>query len=73
MGRNLTEREAAEKYGPSVHWFRRKRWAGGGPPYIKLSEGRGGKVLYPEDLGDEYFASRIRRSTSDPGGNHVAA
>lgn len=64
--KNLTEREAAAEYGLSVHWFRRMRWAGGGPDYIK-TPGRGGKVLYPRECLDRYFASRVRRSTSDGG------
>ncbi|QSV44422.1 helix-turn-helix domain-containing protein [Geobacter benzoatilyticus] len=60
---NIDEHEAAALYGPSVHWFRRARWAGGGPPFIKLS----GRVLYRvEDL-DAFFAGRVRRSTADPG------
>jgi len=60
---NLSEKAAAKRWGPSVHWFRRARWAGGGPPYIKLA----GKVLYPKVEGDAFFASKIRTSTSDPG------
>lgn len=32
----LHERDAARILGVSVHWLRRKRWEGGGPPYIKL-------------------------------------
>ncbi len=60
---NIDEREASAKYGPSVYWFRRARWAGGGPPFIKLA----GRVLYRvEDL-DTFFFGRIRRSTADPG------
>lgn len=31
----LYERDAARLLGVSVHWLRRKRWAGGGPPYLK--------------------------------------
>jgi hypothetical protein len=65
--RNLTEREASDEYGMSVHWYRRKRWSGGGPVYIKVSDGPGGKVLYPEESLDRYFASRTRNSTSDTG------
>jgi len=40
---NINETEAAEQYGPSVHWFRRARWQGNGPRFIKLA----GSVLYP--------------------------
>lgn len=63
MKRNLTDKEASESYGPSVAWFRRKRWEGGGPKFIKLP----GMVLYPVEELDSYFASRLRCSTSDPG------
>lgn len=57
----FNEREAAEIWGVSVAWLRRARWAGGGPPFIKLT----GKVLYlSEDL-EHFFKSKIRRSTSD--------
>jgi predicted DNA-binding transcriptional regulator AlpA len=34
--RLLTEKEAAQITGLSVAWFQRKRWEGGGPPFIKL-------------------------------------
>lgn len=61
--RNLTEVEAAEIYGPSVAWYRRARWQGDGPVYVKLS----GKVLYPVDELERFFAGRLRKSTSDPG------
>ncbi|GFE56399.1 AlpA family transcriptional regulator [Geobacter sp. AOG1] len=60
---NLNEVEAAERYGLSVHWFRRARWAGGGPQFIKM----GSKVLYPIAETDAFFKSRMRSSTSDPG------
>ena len=58
---NLNEQEASAQYGPSVHWFRRARWSGDGPMYIKLA----GKVLYPRDELDKFFAERLRRSTSE--------
>ena len=32
----LTEYEAAELIGYSVHWFRRKRWESCGPKYLKI-------------------------------------
>ncbi len=59
---NLTEKEASEKYGPSVHWFRRARCLGNGPRYIKLEM----KVLYPLDELDAFFASHIKKGTKDP-------
>lgn len=57
---NIDEKQAASEYGPSVHWFRRARWKGDGPSFIKL----GGKVLYPRTELDRFFASRLVRSTS---------
>lgn len=60
---NINEQAAAKRWGPSVHWFRRARWSGGGPPFIKLS----GMVLYPIAEGDAFFATKIRKSTSDSG------
>jgi predicted DNA-binding transcriptional regulator AlpA len=32
----LTEHEAAELIGYSVHWLRRKRWESSGPKYLKI-------------------------------------
>jgi hypothetical protein len=65
-GRNLTEKEASERWGMSVHWYRRKRWSGGGPVYIK-TDGKNGSVLYPEEELEKFFASKLRKSTSDQG------
>ena len=64
--RNLTEWEVSRKYGPTLFWFRRMRRDGGGPPFIKLP-GVSGRIFYPENLADEYFASRIITSTRDQG------
>lgn len=64
--RYFTESEASNVYGPSVAWFRRRRWEGDGPAFVKM-EGRGGMVLYPVDELEVYFNSRLRKSTSDPG------
>ena len=57
---NLTEQEATV-YGPSVHWFRRARWKGDGPKFIKLAN----KVLYPVEELERYFSERLVRSTSE--------
>lgn len=57
---NIDEHEAARRYGPSVHWFRRARWAGGGPSFIKLA----GKVLYPVAELESFFAAHVVSSTS---------
>jgi len=58
---NVNEKEASELYGPSVHWFRRARWEGGGPEFIKLN----GLVLYQRKTLDDFFSARIVKSTSD--------
>ena len=58
---NLNETEASEKYGPSVHWFRRARWKGDGPRFIKLA----GSVLYPVAELNSFFAARLVKSTSE--------
>jgi len=57
----LNEKEASQRYGMSVSWFQRMRWKGGGPAYAKLA----GKVLYPIAGTDEFFASKLRTSTSE--------
>ncbi len=67
--KNLTETEASEEYGMSVHWYRRARWAGNGPEFIKL----GAAILYPRVNLDAFFSSRIRKSTSDTGSVSHAA
>lgn len=59
--KNINETEAAEIYGPSVHWFRRSRWKGDGPKFIKLA----GSVLYPVAELDAFFNARLVKSTSE--------
>lgn len=61
MKKNINEQEASELYGPSVHWFRRARWKGDGPRFIKLA----GAVLYPITELDTYFNARLVKSTSE--------
>ena len=63
----LKESEVATRIGLSVHWLRRKRWSGGGIPFIKISEGQGGSVRYRMEDVEAYVSSRLRKSTSDPG------
>jgi hypothetical protein len=62
----LTEKEAANITGLSVHWFRRKRWSGGGPEYIQ-NDGCRGAVRYEREALTKYFQNRTRKSTSDQG------
>jgi hypothetical protein len=53
--RALSEKEVAERYPVSVHWLRRCRWAGNGPPYVQTCEG--GKVMYLISDIDNYFTN----------------
>lgn len=58
-----SEKEAQEKYGYSLAWWRRYRWKGGGVPYVKLNNGR---VAYkPEDLEQYFNRFQTCNSTAD--------
>lgn len=72
MSELLKETEVAPLIGMSVHWLRRKRWAGGGIPFIKLVDGVGGAVRYRREDVEAFIASRARKSTSDTGGKNAA-
>lgn len=61
----LKEQEVASLTGMSVHWLRRKRWEGGGIPYIKISNH--GAVRYKRESVALFIESRVRHSTSDSG------
>lgn len=62
VDRLLTEKEAAKLTGLSVYWFQRKRWEGGGPPFVKFDRA----VRYREaDLVAYIDARAGNRSTSD--------
>ena len=50
----ITEKDAAVLFGLSVSWFQRKRWAGGGPPYIKFDRA----VRYRETELDAWINAR---------------
>ena len=63
----MTERETALMVGMSVHWLRKKRWEGGGIPFVKMSEG--GAVRYSEETVLKYIETHCRVSTSDGGGH----
>lgn len=65
MPRLMNETETARLVGMSVHWLRRKRWEGGGIPFIKMS--KGGAVRYTEDAVQRYIETHYRISTSDTG------
>ncbi|KAB0669291.1 helix-turn-helix domain-containing protein [Oryzomonas sagensis] len=59
--KQLTESEASELYGLSVHWFRRKRWEGGGPVFRKV----GNRCYYERAALDDYFNSCTHKNTSE--------
>ena len=63
MSNLINEKEMAEMIGMSVHWLRRKRWSGGGIPFVKMSDG--GAVRYRREDGQIYVNSRMCKSTSD--------
>ena len=63
MSNLINEKLAAEKIGLSVHWLRRKRWSGGGIPFIKVADG--GAVRYRVADIDAYVDARLRKSTSE--------
>lgn len=56
----INEVEAAARYGLSVHWFRRARWEGTGPAFVKMA----GRCLYPIAGTDKFFEDRLVSSTS---------
>jgi predicted DNA-binding transcriptional regulator AlpA len=65
----LTEKEAAKIMGFSVYWFQRKRWEGGGPPFIKFDRA----VRYREsDLLAWIEARSGKNSTSEYANNRAA-
>lgn len=57
---NVNETEATA-WGPSIHWFRRARWKGDGPAFVKLN----GAVFYPVVELDRFFNARLVKSTSE--------
>jgi hypothetical protein len=63
MPKLMTETETAIMVGMSVHWLRRKRWEGGGIPFIKMTQG--GAVRYSEEIVTEYIQSHFRTCTRD--------
>lgn len=71
MSNLINEKQAAEKIGLSVHWLRRKRWSGGGIPYIKV--GDGGAVRYRIEDIETYVNGRMCKSTSESSVREVSA
>ncbi len=62
----LTEQDAAPILGMSIAWLQRKRWEGGGPPYVKFDRA----VRYRESDLNAWIEARICRNTSDEGGRN---
>ena len=60
----LKERDAAPIVGMSVAWLQRKRWEGGGPPYVKYDRA----VRYRESDLLAWIEARICRNSSVQGG-----
>ena len=59
----ISEKQAAERYPYSVHWFRRARWAGNGPKFIKMGNHRVGYRV--EDLETYFNQFKSCQSTKD--------
>ncbi len=57
----LNEKQASDLSGFSTHWFQRARWAGDGPPYIKVNNG--GVRYNREDL-IQWLEGHKQQSTS---------
>lgn len=51
----LVEKELSQKYGLSIHWFRKARYQGKTPAYHKLN----GKVYYQEEIVDEWLKANM--------------
>ncbi len=60
----LTEPEAAQLSGFSPAWFRRMRWSGGGPIFVRV----GRSIRYPKIKLLSWLAEREVTSTSAVGG-----
>lgn len=59
----LPTSKASNRWGYSEYWFARARWAGNGPPYLKLNNGR---VFYPVEETDQWFLEHgLINSTSE--------
>ena len=54
--RFLSEIEAASRYGYSKSWFSKKRLTKGGPPFIKMADGR---ILYNLEKTDTWFKDKM--------------
>ena len=66
----LTTQQAADVLGLRPGTLEVWRWKGTGPPHIRLSKRA---VRYRRADLDVWLASRVRRSTSDTGGDDAGA
>lgn len=66
MSELLKEAQVAQMTAMSVYWLRRKRWEGGGIPFVKLG-GERGAVRYRREDVESFVSGRVRISTSDEG------
>jgi hypothetical protein len=60
--KHLNQLELARRWAMSPRSLERWRWAGAGPPFLKL----GGRILYRERDIESFEAERLRRCTSMP-------
>lgn len=59
--RYINEVEASRITGLSRAWFQRKRWQGGGIPYVKC----GSRVLYDIKVVESFLQERTMTNTSE--------
>jgi len=55
----MSDKEAAQRYGYSESWFRKRRKDQIGPPFMRLTAG--GKVWYPVKESDDWFQKNMIR------------
>lgn len=69
MPKLMTETETAAMIGMSVHWLRKKRWEGGGIPFVKMT--RHGAVRYTEEAVRQYLDGHYRTGTRQGDGRSI--
>jgi len=62
MDELYTQAEVAEATKMSIAWMERKRWEGGGIPFVLMGKRA---VRYRAVDVNDYIASKMRRSTSE--------
>ena len=58
----FTQEQLAERWHLSPRTLEQWRWLGKGPRFLKI----GGRVLYDEDLVEDYEDGQVCRSTNGP-------